>query len=168
MANLVKCRQSAKRLVPNIYWFAIAIWSVGTAVALQGDNCSENQRRLVRHHNMASFRTAAADYVSHNNIFLILLTGAIALFAFYAWFRTTKTRLFPGAPYTGLADGTRSLAEARRRYQTHAAEMLVEGYKKVCRDPPHGGLSVGDRSVLTEHRPMAASTTCQDRTAIGL
>ena len=91
---------------------------------------------------MASFRTAAVGSISHHPIFFILFTGVVASIVFSAWSRTRKPRLFPGAPYTGLANGARSLAEARRRYQTHAAEMLLEGYKKVGLNLSRTGLSL--------------------------
>ena len=87
---------------------------------------------------MPSTRRIGADVhvlfhvLKHYRFTLVIATTAVVFLTLLAWFRARKPRLLPGTPYTGLANGSRSLAEARHQYQTHAAEMLKEGYERVC------------------------------------
>lgn len=47
------------------------------------------------------------------------------------WYKSKKRQLYATAPVVGIVPGE-GLAAARKRFRTHAQEMLLEGYKKVC------------------------------------
>lgn len=75
--------------------------------------------------------------IEQHHVKLIIATTIAFLSILITRFQKRKPRLLADAPYVGLANGSRSLTDARRRYQTHAAEMLIEGYREVSESPDH-------------------------------
>ncbi|KAF2677434.1 putative cytochrome P450 [Lentithecium fluviatile CBS 122367] len=69
--------------------------------------------------------------IDHPQLLFIFATTVIFLFAWIVWLPSKKPRLLPNTPFAGLAGGSRSLTEARNQFRTHAAEMLIEGYKRA-------------------------------------